>query len=123
MQAGGQPRNFATHRISMHRAAADRLVQDLGGLLERFARLRFVGARCDSFAGCLGESAGTSPDDAIALGALEALSMALLRRWVNGNMWHNQSLLTVRDSGSNTPFDLLLQMRTASAQSSLRLIP
>ena len=102
MQAGGQPRNFAAHRIAMHRAAADRLVQHLGGLLERFLRLRFVGAGGDSFRSGLGQRAGTCADDAVALGALEILPMTLLGRRMNGNMRHNQSFLTARERRSNT---------------------
>src|SRR5271163_1487731 len=96
MQAGGEPRNFAAHGIAMKRAAADSLVQNLGGLLERLARLGFVGARGDRFRRGLGQAAGTGPDDAVALGAFETLPMTLLGRWMNWNMRHNQSYLTVR---------------------------
>src|SRR5579862_4440981 len=103
MQARRQARNFALDRIAMHRAAADRLVQDLGGLRERCARRGFVSARGDRLRRGLGRCAGACPDDAIALSALEVLPMALLRRWVNGNMRHNQSSLTARERWSNTP--------------------
>ena len=102
MQAGGQPRDLAPHRIAMHRAAADRLVQHLGCLLQRFARLGFVGARRDSFRRRLGQRAGTGPHDAVALGALKTLPMTLLGRRVNGNMRHNQSCVTVRGGRGNT---------------------
>src|SRR5208283_2117883 len=107
MQARGEPRNFAADRIAMHRAAANRLVQHLGGLLERFARRGFVAARRDSFRRRLGQRAGTCPDDAVALGALETLAMALLGRWMNWNMRHNQLFLTVREPRSNTPVHLV----------------
>src|SRR5208337_1509456 len=90
MQAGGQPCNFAAHRVAMHRAAADRLVQHLGGRL--------------------GQRAGTCPDDAVALGALDALPMTLLGRWMNWNMRHNQSFLTVRAPRSNTPVQFIASM-------------
>src|SRR5208337_4932406 len=107
MQAGGQPCNLAAHRVAMHRAAADRLVQHLGGLLERFARLGFVAARRDGFRCRLGQRAGTCPDDAVALGALDALPMALLGRRMNWNMRHNQTFLTVREARSNTPVQFI----------------
>jgi hypothetical protein len=102
MEAGGQPRNFAPHRIAMHRAAADRLVQHLGRLLERFARRGLVAAGRDSFRRVLGQRAGTCANDAVALGALETLPMTFLGRRMNGNMRHNQSLVTVRERGGNT---------------------
>src|SRR6266481_3361377 len=102
MQADGQPRNFAPHRIAMHRAAGDRLVQHLGRLLERLLRLRLVGARSDSFRSGLGQRAGTCANDAVALSALKTLPMTFLGRRMNGNMRHNQSFLTVREGGSNT---------------------
>src|SRR5271156_3581766 len=101
MQAGGEPRNFAEHGIAMKRAAADSLVQNLGGLLERLARLGFVGACRDRFRRRLGEAAGTGPDDAVALGAFETLPMTLLGRWMNWNMRHNQPNITVHDRRSN----------------------
>lgn len=101
MQAGGQPRNFAAHGIPMQRAAADSLVQNLGGLLERLARLGFVAARGDRFRRRLGQGAGTRPDDAVALGAFETLPMTLLGRWMNWNMRHNQPNITVHARRSN----------------------
>src|SRR5580658_5857434 len=104
MQAGGQPRNFAAHGVAMQGAAADRLVQHLGRLLERLARLRFVGARGDRFRRGLGQATGTRPDDAVALGAFETLPMTLLGRWMNWNMRHNHSYLTVRARRSNRAF-------------------
>ena len=103
MQVGGQPRNFAPHRIAMHRAAADRLVQHLSGLLERLARRGLVIAGGDSFRCGLGQRAGTCANDAVALGALETLPMTFLGRRMNGNMRHNQSCVTVREHRSNTP--------------------
>ena len=102
MQAGGQPRDLPTHSIAMHRAAADRLVQHLGRLLERLLRFRLVGAGGDSFRCGLGQRAGTCANDAVALGALKTLPMTLLGRRVNGNMRHNQSCVTVRGGRSNT---------------------
>ena len=102
MQAGGQPSDFAPHCIAMHRAAADRLVEHLGRLLERFARRGLVAARRDSFRRGLGQRAGTCANDAVALGALKTLPMTLLGRRVNGNMRHNQSCVTVRERRSNT---------------------
>src|ERR1700722_12646024 len=102
MQASGQPRDFPTHRIAMHRAAADRLVQHLGRLLERLLRLRLVVAGGDGFRCGLGQRAGTCANDAVALGAFKTLPMTLLGRRVNGNMRHNQSCVTVREGRSNS---------------------
>jgi hypothetical protein len=101
MQAGGQPRNFAAHGIAMQGAAADSLVENLGGLLERLARLGFVGAGGDRFRRSLGQAAGTGPDDAVALGAFETLPMTLLGRWMNWDMRHNQPNITVHARRSN----------------------
>src|SRR5208282_5103013 len=120
MQAGGQPCNFAADRIAMHRAAADRLVQHLGGLLERFARLGLVAARRDSFRRRLGQGAGTCPDDAVTLGALETLPMALLGRWMNWNMRHNQSYLTACERRSNTPVQFIASLPAGGARRSFR---
>src|ERR1700733_3678059 len=86
----------------MHRAAADRLVQHLGRLLERVLRCSFVGAGGDSFRSGLGQRAGTCANGAVALSALETLPMTFLGRRMNGNMRHNQSLVTVEEGGSNT---------------------
>src|SRR5271154_1491136 len=102
MQAGRQPRDFAPHRVAMHRAAADRLVKHLGRQLERFLGLRFVGARRDSFRGGLGQRAGTCPNNAVALSALETLPMTLLGRRMNWNMRHNQSVVTVDEHRGNS---------------------
>src|SRR5271154_526239 len=101
MQAGGQPRDFTPHGIAMHRAAADRLVQHPGGLLERFIRFGLVGAGGDSFRGGLGQRAGTCADDAVALGAFKTLPMTLLGRWMNWDMRHNQLFVTARGGGGN----------------------
>src|SRR5277367_6806143 len=132
MQAGRQPRNFAAHGIAMQGAAADSLVQNLGGLLQRLARLRFVGARGDRFRRGLGQRAGSGPDDAVALGAFETFPMTLLGRWMNWNMRHNQPNLTVRVHGGNRAGTLVLASFDAStgtlsrgfdACRGLRLVP
>src|SRR5690349_7021274 len=86
----------------MHRAAVDRFVEHLGSELQRFARLRLVGAGRDSFRGSLCQATRPRPDRAVALGAFETLPMTLFGRWVNRNMRHNQSYLTAPAVRSNT---------------------
>src|SRR5438105_3170185 len=102
MQARRQSRDFASHGIAMHRAAVDRFVEHLGRQLQRFARLRLVGAGCDCFRGGLGEATSPRPDRAITLGAFETLPMTLFGRWVNRNMRHNQPYLAAPEPRSNT---------------------
>src|SRR5208282_1093307 len=71
----------------------------------------------------LGQGAGTCPDDAVTLGALETLPMALLGRWMNWNMRHNQSYLTARERRSNTPVQFIASLPAGGARRSFRFVP
>ncbi len=89
MEPGGQPRGLAAHGVAMERALRCGLVERADGI----AQLPLCGGGIgrDSLGRLFHCSANIGTIRAVALRALEILSMALLRRRMIRNMRHSLS--------------------------------